>query len=215
MPTLTLNMTINGLGETISRTIRRTADGGGNCEIAVPAGKAGTLSTRTDNETGTLTLGVSHGITTGQVIDLYWSGGSRYSITVGTVSGTSVPIGADNSGTGDNLPAQGTAIVCSPRVTFDCNMDASELSAAAILSKYAATETAMSYVSFRQSGGSETNGVELYPNTPRIYDLSYGGTGYFGTNPFGSDQIAYGVASNGSSTQASTLQVMWVQDSTP
>lgn len=212
MPTLTLNMTINGLGETISRTIRRTADGGGNCEISVPAGKAGTLSTRTDNETGTLTLGSGHGITTGQIVDLYWPGGARYKITVGTVSGTSVPIGADNAGSGSNLPSQGTAVVCSPRVTFDCNMDGDALSAVAILQKYDATETAMSHLSLVDSGSAEIEGIALYPNTPRVYDISYG---YLGSNPFTGNPIVSGVVSNGSSAQSATLHLLWTQDSTP
>lgn len=75
--------------------------------ITVAAAKTGTLTTRTDDNTGTLTMAGGHGITTGARLDLYWTGGSRRGITVGTVSGNSVPI---DLGSGDNLPIATTAI---------------------------------------------------------------------------------------------------------
>lgn len=62
---------------------------------------AGTLSTRTDGNTGTLTLGGGHGIVTGDVLTLVWEGGSRSGVTVGTVAGTLVPI---DGGSGGVLP---------------------------------------------------------------------------------------------------------------
>lgn len=76
----------------------------------VPAAASGTLTTRTDNETGTITGTTGHGITTGAVIDIFWDGGARFGVLVGTVSGNSIPIGADNSGTGSNLPTASTVV---------------------------------------------------------------------------------------------------------
>jgi hypothetical protein len=76
-------------------------------EKTMPAAKAGALTTRTDDNTGVLTMGASHGITTGARLDLYFTGGKRRGMTVGTVSGTSVPI---DGGTGDNLPADESAV---------------------------------------------------------------------------------------------------------
>ena len=58
----------------------------------VQPAKTGTLSTRTSTTVGTLTMAGGHGITTGVLIDLFWSGGSRARVTVGSVSGNSVPI---------------------------------------------------------------------------------------------------------------------------
>lgn len=78
-------------------------------EVAVA--KTGTLSTRTDDNTGTLTMAGGHGIQTGDRLDIYWTvsgvSGRRYGVTVGTVSGNSVPF---DLGAGDNLPAQGSSI---------------------------------------------------------------------------------------------------------
>jgi hypothetical protein len=69
--------------------------------------KVGTLTTRTDDNTGELTMAASHGITTGARLDVYWSGGMRRGMTVGTVATNAVPI---DGGAGDVLPANTTAI---------------------------------------------------------------------------------------------------------
>lgn len=102
---LTRSITIGGKTYTQQRTLS-----GGLPLVrseSVPAAKAGTLSARTDNDTGTATLGASHGIVDGDRVDVYWDGGRRYGMTVGTVSGTSVPV---DGGAGDNLPVLTTVI---------------------------------------------------------------------------------------------------------
>lgn len=99
--------TINGRSYT--RTESRTDDGVVEKTVpSVAAAKSGTLTTRTDNNTGTLTMSTGHGITTGARLDLYWSGGQRRGMTVGTVATNSVPI---DLGAGDNLPIATTAII--------------------------------------------------------------------------------------------------------
>lgn len=75
--------------------------------VSVAAAKIGTLTVRTDNDTGTATLVTGHGITTGARVDVYWSGGSRRGMTVGTVATNDVPI---DGGSGDNLPVITTAL---------------------------------------------------------------------------------------------------------
>lgn len=82
-------------------------------EETVAIAWAGVLTTRTDDNTGTITMNdAGHLITTGAKVDIYWDDGTqigvqRYS-TVGTVSGTAVPI---DLGVGDNLPTQTTAVI--------------------------------------------------------------------------------------------------------
>lgn len=80
--------------------------------ITLAAAKVGQLTTRTDNDTATLTMVTGHGITDAAIIDLYWENtdgtiGFRRGMTVGTVTTNSVPI---DVGAGDNLPANLTAI---------------------------------------------------------------------------------------------------------
>lgn len=76
----------------------------------LPAAKTGVLTTRTDNDTGTITLDPGHGLVTGRV-DLYWTvggvAGKRRGVA-GTVTGDSLAV---DLGSGDNLPAQSSAIL--------------------------------------------------------------------------------------------------------
>jgi hypothetical protein len=96
---------IGGVNMNESRTVA------GNIAVAVnenvPRAKSGTLSVRTDNTTGTMVLETGHGITTGAKVDIYFTGGCRRNVTVGTVSGTSVPI---SGGSGNNLPIATSAV---------------------------------------------------------------------------------------------------------
>src|SRR5262245_45413696 len=110
MATLSKSVSIGGLA--ISGSIARSDDGEAREQVTLVKGNAGTLTVRTDNDTGTITASsVSHTITTGMTVDVYWGGatpGVRRGMTVGTVAGTSIPI---DLGAGDNLPVATTAVV--------------------------------------------------------------------------------------------------------
>lgn len=75
--------------------------------VDLAAAKTGTLTTRTSNTAGTLTMDPGHGFTTGQRLDIYWTGGSAFGATIGTVSTNSVPF---TLAEGDSLPIATTAI---------------------------------------------------------------------------------------------------------
>lgn len=72
----------------------------------VPGAKTGTLTTRTDNDTGVATMAGGHGFATSDKIDLFWAGGSRRNMTA-TVSVNAVTL---DGGSGDNLPVVSTAV---------------------------------------------------------------------------------------------------------
>lgn len=118
---------------------------------SVGAAKAGVLTTRTDNNTGTLTMDdAGHGITTGARLDLYWTGGKRRGITVGTVSGTSVPI---DLGDGDNLPVATTAVKAAVPASEEFLFTGTNASAAAAKLEGAAGATGQ--VVFAQADNTE------------------------------------------------------------
>ena len=121
MPTSRLTSACESGGLAMSSTLTSTADGQIGHELTLPAAKTGTLSTRTNDTTGTLTMEASHGIVTADIIDLYWDGGRRYNVVVGAVSGTSVPI---SGGAGDVLPAQDTAVTAQVQQVIDSDFDA-------------------------------------------------------------------------------------------
>jgi len=108
MPQMTITTRASVLGKTIEVDQTITADSSVIVDPSLAPAKSGTLTTRTDANTGTLTMSTGHGITTGARLDVYWATGYRYGMTVGTVSTNSVPI---DGGAGDDLPTANTAIV--------------------------------------------------------------------------------------------------------
>ncbi|MBX3397491.1 MAG: hypothetical protein KF873_02010 [Gemmataceae bacterium] len=95
--------TIDGVAH--KRVAEVTAVGATEVHPTVAAAPAGSLTTRTDNNTGTVTMSSGHGVTTGKAF-AFWSGGSRYGMDA-TVTGDSIVL---DGGSGDNLPAANTAI---------------------------------------------------------------------------------------------------------
>lgn len=105
--TMTLKMITSLGGKTGNSQIVAEGDGIISKSVTLPAAKTGNLTTRTDDNTGVLTMDTGHGITTGQRLDVYWVDGDgvdqvRYGMTVGTVATNSVPI---DGGAGAVLPA--------------------------------------------------------------------------------------------------------------
>lgn len=100
------SLSING--RTLSKTASLSGDAGLIVEPSggIAAAKAGSLSSRTDNDTGVATLSAGHGIVTSDLVDVYWSGGSRFGMTA-TVSVNDVTV---DGGAGANLPNSGTAL---------------------------------------------------------------------------------------------------------
>lgn len=76
-------------------------------EITLNAAVAGTLTTRTNDSTGVVTV-ASHAITTSDKVSVFWTGGYRYGVAVSATTSTTVSIGS--GGSGDNLPAADTAL---------------------------------------------------------------------------------------------------------
>lgn len=128
--TMTILKTASLAGKAFNQSVTLTASGGDvRDDAAVPVAHAGTLTTRTSNTVGTLTMSSGgHGITTAARLDIYWSGGSRRGVVVGTVSGTSVPFTA---GAGDNLPIATTAVTASVPTEIAWPFDGTAISALA------------------------------------------------------------------------------------
>lgn len=113
LTSMTFNTTISSGSTTTIGTQTVEGESSVRANPTVAAAKTGTLTTRTTDTTGTLTMESGHGIITGQVFDLYWSGGKCHTVTAGIVSGTSVPIAS--VGGGDVLPAAATAVTAGIR----------------------------------------------------------------------------------------------------
>ena len=103
---LSVNKSFNVAGKSFNDNETVSAPGVIGVELLVPVAFAGTLTTRTDNSDGILTMAEAGNIQTGDFIDVYWNGGIQRDCLVGTVSGRSVPF---SGGSGDALPAATTA----------------------------------------------------------------------------------------------------------
>jgi hypothetical protein len=126
MPSSGLRISGTVAGVTFSSIIELTADDSVAHEGTLPIAWAGTLSTRTDDNTGTLTMtDALHDLDTGEHFDIYWATGCQRNCVAGTVSGTSVPF---DLGVGDVLPLQTTAITAQTQTVIRQSFTADDLS---------------------------------------------------------------------------------------
>ena len=186
MPTgvIATNISIGGIS--VQSSVTRTEAGQIGQEVTLPAGKAGTLTTRTSDVVGEATMATGHGITTGALVDVYWEGGVRYGVTVGTVSGLAVPL--TDSGAGDVLPADETPIVIGLVTVIDTDFVGNNVAMLAALT------TKRGHVDIRDAAAS-AKAVELQANEAYTWASDTGVA-----NPLASKTVAMARMSNGDST---------------
>lgn len=201
MPTGTVTQTISVAGISIAGTSSRTETGEIAHELNLPAGTAGTLSTRTNDTSGVLTLGEGHGVTVDDFVDVYWTGGVRYGMDVTAVNGNDVTVDGTTAGGGDVLPDVDSEIVATPRVTIDTDFDGD---LAEIL---AAVSTKRSHLEFRENDGTLVKAVELLAGEPWAWAKNIGYT-----NPLAGEPVGKIDASCGE-TAAATLKIAVLYDS--
>lgn len=208
MPTLQYAISLSGNGSSLAAAVSRSADGGGSREVTLPAGIAGTLTTRTDNDTGVLTVGSGHAITNTDTVDVFWDGGVRYGVDVTATTATTIAI---DIGSGTNLPSASTAIVVTKQVQINADIDGDALAIIGLLASFSSlTSTAKVHVDLQDSGSASIEAITLSANAPKVYDITGGDTNLFTGNP-----VTKIMAANGSSTAPATLKVLWLADSTP
>lgn len=195
-------------GKSIFKSVTHTADNAGVHEVSLAAAEDGTLTTRTSDTVGEITMGsASHTITTGMTIDIFWSGGRQYGVTVGTVSGTAVPI---SGGTGDILPSTSTALTVDEQVVVNSMIDGDNVSILGVKMEIAdTTSTAKGSIDMQDSGSASINQIDLTANQLQVWDIA-GGV----TNDFTGNVIETSHVSNGDSSNAATLYILFLQDST-
>ena len=193
MPTASESTNVSIAGMSIQGTRSRTATGQIAHQVSLPAGKAGTLTTRTDDNTGEATLGAGHGLQQNDVVDVLWSGGVRYGMDVGVVVGTVAPI---DGGAGDVLPVQDTVLIVTKVVTIDTDFDGD------LMKMIAAHSTKRAHLAFRDSVPTVLKAVELSADEPWswVSDAQI-------TNPLTGNPVNDIRASNGASDAAATLKI--------
>lgn len=187
-------------GAPMNASLTRSADGGiRQGPITLPAAESGTLSTRTNDTSGELTIADTT-LETGDIIDLYWDGGMRYDVVVGVVAGNVVPI---SGGSGDVLPAQDTAITADEQVTLDVDFDGANLVA------IGAKSSKHGHIGFQESGSTEVE-VELTANEPWTWLNAQNIT-----NPLVATVVDAVKISNADANNSATFDLGVLYDSTP
>lgn len=189
----TIKKTVTLGGRSFAQSKSQTIDESRVRELSLAAAKTGTLSTRTDADTGVLTLASGHGVTTGAVIDVFWSGGTRRNMDVGTVSGTSVPV---DGGAGDNLPVLTTAVTAMVVTSEAFVFSGSD---AVVITFYNGSGN-YAHFSLRSSGAEELY-VKLESGAVYVW---YSGDG--ATNPVTGDSITVCRLTHADSTAAATMR---------
>lgn len=201
MPTGTLALTGSVAGVTINASVSRTETGQISHEVTLTAGLAGTLSTRTDNDTGILTVTAGHGIVGTDVIDIYWTGGRRYGAVVDSVTATTITFGTVTVGSGDNLPVVDTAIVVAKQQTVDTDFDGDNLK---MIVGYADQRA---HLHFQENDGTSIASVDLAANEPWWWFSDNGFSNALTGDPVGAIKVTNGT------TTAATLRLGLIYDS--
>lgn len=194
-------------GVRISRTVTRMADHPNPYEVTLPKGKAGTLSTRTDNGEGVITSS-SHGFDDSVKVDVYWSGGRRYGMTVSSYDGNTLTI---TGGSGDNFPAEDSVVVVNQQVEITTLIDGDAMQLAAVCAEFpTASSDDPAHVDFQDSGTATIDEIDLVANEPWTWDAGNGQA-----NPWTGNPIIVCYASNGGRTEDATLKIVTLEDATP
>lgn len=204
MNTGTIQQTASVGGLSIQSNVQRQAEGQIGQSVTLPAAKSGTLSTRTGDTAGTLTLEADHGITDSEVINIFWMDAEgvyhcAYGATVGTVDGNDVPF---TGASGDVLPTEGDAITASLVVEIDIDFDGD------LAEMLAAGANKLAHIAFRDSTPTVLKAVLLLAAEGWSWISGQGIT-----NPLAGNPVNDVLASNGDTTAEATLQIGVLYDS--
>jgi len=182
----------DGASDTVTEILTVSGNDIVRATPSVPAAKTGTLTTRTDNDTGTFTMTTGHGFITSDKIDVFWAGGARHGMTA-TVTGDSVVL---DVGVGDNLPAATTPITAMKPTSVTFVVVGNNVIGLGVSSPRSA------YIVF-VAGGSDI--------TAATYRIATAGLGKSwisgdGTNPLAAVTTATVSCSHDDSTSAQTLK---------
>lgn len=194
---ITTSVTIGGTS--INSTVSVSDESAQRLSLTLPAGKAGTLSTRTDADTGVLTVASGHGITTSDKVAVFWEGGAQYNCDVSATTGTTISIDA---GDGDDLPTASTAIVVAVHANDVLALVGDKIKVLAIDCRQRAL------VEFLSSVPASLLVYDIPANEGRFW---YTGNDF--TNPLAGDTVATVRTANGSTT-AATLEILLLTTTT-
>jgi len=199
---LQLNAAIAGIS--ISGSAVRTASAIVAHEVGenegLTVGLAGSLTTRTDANTGVVTLAEGHGITDSDYVDVYWSGGLQYKCQVTAYDSTTISI---DTGAGDDLPDEDSAVVVGKCQELNCDVSGDAVRA------FAQACNKRACVHYEQEDGTSIHAVEIPAGEASGWIEDQGIT-----NPLAGVTLGQIQVSCGDPSTVGTVQVGLLYDST-
>jgi len=206
----TININAECGGIRVNKTYTRSADHANPYQPdAIPAAQAGSLTTRTSDVAGVVTLGAGHGMTTGMIVDVYWTGGVRYGVAITVASNDATLADGDHTG-GAVLPAEDTAVILCEQVEIATNIDGDNAAVLLVSLEYQATSTAKGHVHFCETDDTNVADFDLDADKPLLVDMDQDIA-----NPLTGELIGVCYASHADVTNAATLKIVTLEDRTP
>jgi hypothetical protein len=207
LATYGLSISIGGIS--IQKSVNREGEHPNPYIFTLAAATAGTLTTRTGDDAGVITLGDGHGLTSG-TYDVYWTTTGvnyvQYACT-GVIDANTLTI-AD--GTGDNLPSGTTppVVVCK-QAELSVTIYGNDVQLASISLEYvAATNVSAGHIDFQNDTPETVTELDLVGNTPRVWDVAGGAQNVFADD----DPVVMAYASHASTTEAATLKIATIEN---
>ncbi len=179
-------------GVVFNASVNRSGTAVVNALRSAPIAKTGTLSTRTDDNTGVVTMTAGHGFATSDKIDLYWAGGRRCGMDA-TVAVNAVTL---DGGTGDPLPPLTTPVTASKKTAVDIDFNGT-------LAKTIQIGSAGRVRVELYEGATLRKGIDLEPGDLPYSWYSDGPV----ANPVNGNAISSAQVSQGGTEQAEDIQI--------
>ena len=193
MITATIQQTASVGGLSIQGNVSRNGDSqiGYSSDPAIPVALAGELTTRTDDDTGVVTLDEGHGLTDADTVDVFWDGGLRYGMSITGYDATTISI---DGGAGDNLPLVETEVTIAEPVPVELSFAGDDV----VLIGAGCAQRAS--VRFLDSVPAVQLALDLAPG--EVWSWATGSA-----NPLDSVDVASLLVSNGDTATAAIVQV--------
>ncbi len=190
-------------GLSIGGVVNKSEEGSFAHAPTLAAGVDGTLSTRSSNTAGVLTLGAGHGLTDADTIDVHWTDADglhcvAYDCTISTYDSTTVTF---TGASGVVLPAQDYAIVAGERITIDSDWSGD------LLELIGMSADQDWHAEFQENDADSLLALTMDAGEPVAWLADQGIT-----NPWAGDAVGKIVISNGSIVAAS-VQIGGLYDS--
>jgi len=168
---------------------------------ALVAAQTGTMTNKTDGDTGDITLSTGHGITTGMICDVYFPAGVHYGGEA-TVSTNVITI---EGGTGVDLPANAVACTVVQQTEINVNFDGDDMLMIAVVYRNTEDTAGKSHADFQDTGDNTIEALDLLHETvsggltrgSNLLNISGGDT-----NTFTGERITHCAASHDSTIAA-------------